>query len=173
MFISPLSIKEYFIAQIISSTIKSLIIFLMLAFISLFLFHFNIFVIGWVNFILFFLNMIIFAWSTGILILGAIFRFGTRIQSLAWGLILLLQPLTAAMFPIKVLPRMLQTIAWFFPPTYVFEAARASLTSSLIDWPLLTNAFILNIFYFALSLVIFNLFFQRSKDVGQFARNEN
>ena len=118
--------------------------------------------------ILFFINLTLFAWSVGIFILAFIFRYGTRIQALAWGLVFLFQPLTAAFFPVSVLPPPLQTIAYFFPPTFVFEAARAGLTDPTINWHMTGIAFGENIVYFAFSLWFFNLMFTKAKIVKFF-----
>lgn len=106
------------------------------------------------------------------MILGLIFRFGTRIQAFAWGLLPLFQPLTAAFFPVSVLPQPLRSIAYLFPPTYVFEAARASLASPTIRWDLLGISAGENLFYLILALWFFTVMFKKSKDSGQFARNE-
>ncbi len=172
MFVTPLSIKEYFIAEILSAIIKSILVFLMISAIALLIFHFNIFRLGPYILILAFLNLAIFAWSVGITILGYIFRYGERIASLAWSLVFLFQPLTAAFFPVKILPSFLQKIAFLFPPTYVFEVARNNLSGNSNYSNFMLQAFLLNIVYFILSLLLFNYLFARSKDSGQFARNE-
>src|SRR6266404_3675052 len=49
MFIAPLSVPEYWLAQFVSSIAKVLIIFLINAFLVILLFHFNIFSIGSAN----------------------------------------------------------------------------------------------------------------------------
>jgi ABC-2 type transport system permease protein len=113
-----------------------------------------------------------FAYSIGLLILGIIFRLGTRIQALAWGLVLIFQPLTAAYYPLSVMPPALQGIARLFPPTYVFEAARAGLESPDIRWTDIGIATAENVVYFGLALWFFNYMYRRSRQTGQFARNE-
>lgn len=172
MFIAPISLNEYLLAQMFSGTIKSGLIFVLTAVVTATLFHINILDLGIINLILFFINLNIFAWSVGIIVLGFIFRYGTRIQSLAWGLIFLFQPLTAAYFPVTILPPVLQSIAYLLPPTYVFEAARKALTDSSINWSLMGLPFFMNIVYLSISLLIFNILFRGSKETGQFARNE-
>ncbi len=172
MFVTPLSIAEYFTAEILSAIIKSILVFLLISFMALFLFRFNIFKLGPVILIFSFINLAIFAWTVGITILGFIFSYGERIASLAWSLVFLFQPLTAAFFPVKILPPFLQQIAYLFPPTYVFEVARSNLDGISTDNNFMLIAFLLNIFYFILSLLIFNYLFKKSKNNGQFVRNE-
>lgn len=172
MFIAPIILKEYMGAYIFSGILKSILTFLIFSFTAIFFFNFNIFQLGPINLILFFINMVIFGASTGMAILGAIFRYGTRIQSLAWGVIFIIQPLTAAFFPLKVLPDFLQKIALLFPPTYIFEAARKSLSNPGTDWEKIGMSFIINLVYFILAILFFNYMFRKAKDTGQFARNE-
>lgn len=172
MFITPLSLTEYVLAQMFSGLIKALAIFGLLCVLAALLFQFNLFAMGVPNLILFFLNLVFFAWSIGLALLGVIFRFGTRIQALAWGVIFFFQPLTAAYYPLDVLPPPLQTLARFIPPTYVFEAARKSLDDPSINWTYAWLAFGENVVYFALAVVFFGYMYRRSKETGQFARNE-
>ncbi|HEY8692013.1 MAG TPA: hypothetical protein VIR57_04650 [Chloroflexota bacterium] len=172
MFITPLSIAEYLLAQMISATIKALLIFGLLSVIAGTVFSFNIYAMGLGNVALFFVNLLFFAWSVGLAVLGIIFRFGTRIQALAWGLVYLFAPITAAYYPLSVLPPPLQAVGRLIPATYVFEAARASLLQSATDWPALGMALGENIVYFALAVLFFGFMYRRSRQTGQFARNE-
>jgi ABC-2 type transport system permease protein len=172
MFITPLSIQEYLIAHMLSGVLKAVFIFTAVALLAIPVFHFNVFAVGGWNLLLFFINLTLFSWSTGIAILGFIFRYGTRIQALAWGLVYIFQPLTAALFPLHVLHPSLQAIAYWLPPTHVFEAARANLTDPAIKWHLMGVALLENAVYFILALWVFLFLFQRSKETGQFARNE-
>ena len=135
MFVAPISLKEYMLAHVVSGGIKALIVFGGLSIVAANLFGLNVLDLGLNNLVLHFINLTIFSWSVGIILLGVIFRFGTRIQALAWGLVYIFQPLTAAFFPVKILPPFLQTLAYTLPPTYVFEAARGNLTNTATNWP--------------------------------------
>jgi len=172
IFITPISLKEYLGAHMLSGLLKAIISFIFFGLISIYIFNFNIFNLGIINLTLFFINLTLFSWSTGIIILGVIFRFGTRIQALAWGLIFLFQPLTAALFPVRILPHILQLLAYLLPPTFVFEAARNSLAKPGVNWEMFFIAVIENIVYFMLTIAFFNYMFKKAKDTGQFARNE-
>src|SRR5947199_8076024 len=124
------------------------------------------------NLLLFFLNLCVFALSTGIVILALIFRYGMRIQAFAWGLIPILQPITAALFPVKILPIPLQEVAYLFPCTYIFEAARYSLGSGNGDWHAISIAFFLNLLYLLLSMFFFKIMFRSARNSGQLVRSE-
>ena len=172
MFITPLSMAEYVVAQMISGAVKALVLFAVVALIAALLFDFNLLNMGLPVLALAFLNLLWFAYSIGLFILGIIFRLGTRIQALAWGLVLVFQPLTAAYYPLRVMPPVLQAVALAFPPTYVFEAARAGLTAPQPDLSWTLVAGVENVVYFALSLWFFQYMYRRSRETGQFARNE-
>jgi len=172
LFIAPLQVKEYLFAQTISGIGKALIILILGSILSFWMFHFNILSVGPFLLMIVTINLIFYAFSFGIIILGLIFRYGTRIQAFAWGLLPLLQPLTAAFYPVSVLPYPLQLVSYLFPPTFCFEAARAGLAGSANTWGLLTLALAENVLYFFIAILFFQLMFRASKDTGQFARNE-
>src|SRR5712691_8425873 len=172
MFITPLSMFEYVLAQVISGAIKAVVLFGLVTLVAAVLFDFNMLTMGLGNLALLFLNLLFFAYSIGLLILGIIFRLGTRIQALAWGLVLIFQPLTAAYYPLSVMPPALQAIARLFPPTYVFEAARASLASPGVQLRAMSIALFENVIYFGLAVLFFSFMYNRSRQTGQFARNE-
>lgn len=172
MFVSPMSAKEYIAAQMLSGVIKSLIVLVVISVVSAFVFHFNILSLGLVNLILFFINLTIFAWWIGIFILGLLFRYGTKIQALAWSLIYLFQPVVAALYPVNILPESIQRIAYLLPATYVFEAARQTTENHNINWEFAIIAFLQNLMYLVISIWFFSAMFSYSKKSGQFARME-
>lgn len=172
MFVSPLSMTEYIASLMFSAVIKSSLVFLLLSTLTAYLFKFNIFNLGWINLLLFFINLTLFSWTIGLLLLGLVFLYGTRIQALAWGLIFLFQPLVATFFPVSILPRFLQLIAWTLPPTYVFEAARAAIENTTPNWQYFGISLTENIIYLVIGILLFRYMYKRSKTTGQFAKNE-
>jgi ABC-2 type transport system permease protein len=172
MFIAPLSMLEYVLAQMASAVIKAALLFAIAALIAAVAFDFNVLDMGPVTLALAFINLVWFGYTTGMFILGIILRVGTRIQALAWGLVLVFQPLTGAFYPLEVMPPVLQAIARAFPPTYVFEAARAGLSSPVVHWDWFAFALLENLLYFAAATWFFQFMYRRSRQTGQFARNE-
>lgn len=173
MFVAPISLFEYIFAQSLSGILKAIVVFIFASLLSAVIFHFNIYQIGISNLLLYFVNLMLFSLSMGIIILGLIFRYGTRIQAFAWGLLPVFQPLTAAFYPVSVLPLPLQKIAWLLPPTSIFEAARANLLNPAVQWHLVGISFIENIIYFIVAIWLFNVLFRNSKKTGQFAKLES
>ncbi|MEN9327919.1 MAG: hypothetical protein RI947_727 [Candidatus Parcubacteria bacterium] len=172
LFITPLSVGEYMLAHTLSGILKAIVVFTISALMSKAVFHVNVFEIGVANILLYFFNLMLFAFSMGIIILGLIFRYGTRIQAFAWGLLPLFQPLSASFYPVSVLPQPLQYISYLLPTTYIFEALRASLETPSIQWQFIGISFVENIIYMTIAIWFFNVMFKKSKESGQFARNE-
>ena len=172
MFIAPLSMTEYVIAQMLSAVAKAVVLCGLVSFIAAYAFNLNLFSIGFGNLALLFLNLLWFAYSIGLFVLGIILRLGTRIQALAWGLILIFQPLTAAFYPLEVMPPVLQAVARLLPPTSVFEAARASLGSPGVPWDDVLVAAAQTSSISAYRCGFFHYMYRRSRQTGQFARNE-
>jgi ABC-2 type transport system permease protein len=161
LFIAPISLAEFIIAAVISAVWKSTVITFGLAGLAYLLFQFNLFAMGVPALLWYSFNLALFSCSVGLVLLGLIFRYGTRIQALAWASIFLIQPTP------------LQWLAYTMPPTYFFEAARTSLDTGMIDsqtwlWP-----FLLNVVYAVGGLLIFHLFYQQARRSGQLARLEN
>ncbi|HLW48144.1 MAG TPA: hypothetical protein VKW09_10310 [bacterium] len=172
MFVAPLSLFEYVAAHMLSGLLKTLVIFGMISAIAAAWFHFEIWRVGAVNLALFFANLTIFAWAIGLVLLGIVFMIGTRIQALAWGAIFLFQPLTAAFFPLRILPAGVRAVAYGIPPTWVFEAARRALADPAVDWRAAGIAFGENLVYLGIGVWAFYLMWARSRSTGQFARND-
>lgn len=173
MFIAPLMVKEYLLAQLLSGMVKAIAIVVLGGAMAKYLFGFDILDMGAVPLLLTVINFVFFGFATGIAVIGVIFRYGTRIQALAWGLIFVFQPLSAAYFPVSVLPKVLRIVAYALPPTLSFEGARYGLLNDhAVAWDLFGISFAENAVYFALCAVYFNYLFRRSRDSGQFARNE-
>lgn len=172
IFIAPISTTEYLSAQIIAAALRTAGVVGLLGLGTYLVFGFNILHVGLVNLLLFGLNLTLFSCWLGIALLGLVFRFGQRIQSLTWYTVFLFQPVTAAFFPVSVLPGWLQAVAYALPPTYVFEAARQALPHATVNWRYALISLALNVAYFVLAIVAFGKLFRKSKQTGQFARND-
>jgi ABC-2 type transport system permease protein len=173
MFVAPLSLVEYVAASMLSGVFKTLITFGMISGVAAAAFHFEIWRVGALNLAFFFINLTLFAWAVGLVLLGVVFMLGTRIQALAWGAVFLFQPLTAAYFPLRVLPPAARTVAYGIPPTWIFEAARRALsTGGAVDWRSAGIAFGENLLYLGAGIWAFYLMWAHSRETGQFARND-
>jgi len=172
IFISPISTNEYLIAYSFSGLFKGLLILILGYIVSFFIFKINVFSIGLFSSLLYFINVSIFGLSFGIFCLGLVFRFGTRIQALSWGLIFILQPIMAVIYPVSILPKPFQFVAYLFPPKYVFEAIRNNLSGVPDTSLFIVKAFLLNILWFIFSIYFFRMMLKKSKEIGQFSKLE-
>lgn len=172
IFIAPISISEYLLSHMMAAALRTAGVFVFLAVGTYFAFDFNIMRLGVANLLLFYVNLSLFAYWLGIILLGLIFRYGTRVQAIAWGTIFLFQPLSASMFPLSVLPHVIQLISRCLPATYIFEAARTALAHSGVAVHANIVSFAMNVGYSVLAALIFGRLFARSKETGQFARND-
>ncbi len=172
IFITPISLIEYLLAYTVSGSLKALLVLCLATMVSIAIFQFNLLSLGLINLIMIFVNLVMFSFAFAIIILGLLFRFGTRIQALSWGLISMFQPLMAVIYPVRILPPFLQRISYLLSPTYVFEAMRANFNDKSVQWNLLGTAFVFNVLYIILAIIFFRTMFKKSKEVGQFAKLE-
>lgn len=172
LFTTPMTTAEFVISQFIVGGIKSVVVFIVVSCLALFVFHFSIFQLG-PELAVHFINLLIFSWTAGLIINGLIFRYGNKIQAFAWSIFYPLQPLTAVFYPLSVLPAPMQKLALMFPLTYIFEGARFKLFTGHSHVPYLIIATVMNLVYFGLAYIYFMKMFARARRSGSFARLES
>jgi ABC-2 type transport system permease protein len=84
---------------------------------------------------------------------------------------MLIQPLSAVFYPVRILPIWLQPIALSLPSTHVFEGMRGVLMNGHLDLHHMWWAFGLNIIYGILSIMAFNALLQSVRKQGLLAKN--
>ncbi|MBV9159619.1 MAG: ABC transporter permease [Candidatus Kaiserbacteria bacterium] len=173
MFIAPLRVSEYVSALFLSGCAKAIMLLALGMGLSAWLFDFNVLEVGFPALALAFVIFAFFGFALAILTIGIIFRFGTRLAALSWSLPWLFQPLSAAFFPISALPHAMQLIAKALAPTYAFEMVRYSLAFHSIRWDFLGWGLALDFLYCIVFTVAFQYLYERSRDSGQFAKNES
>ena len=154
LFISPLRPYEMAAALVIMSLIRTIISFGGSALLAWALFHYSIFEMG-LPLLTFFINLLVFGWGIGLLICGLLLRYGFAAESLAWGAIFAIAPISGIYYPISTLPTWLQPISYALPASHVFEGMRALLLEHTYRYDLLMNAVLLNAVYLVLGLAVF------------------
>ncbi|MBI1862920.1 ABC transporter permease [Candidatus Microgenomates bacterium] len=172
VMISPISVSEFFTAFTLAGVLKVSVLFLIMLVLAATLFGMPVSAPFAVNLLFYFMNLMLSGLAFGIFVTGMIFKWGTKINSLAWGLIYFFQPISGVYFPVSVLPEPLRSIAYVVPMTYVFESARSHLHSPRIDWQNLGMAFLINMLYLSIASFAFKRYYTASRMTGQFARNE-
>lgn len=171
IFISPIHISEYLFSFGLTGTIKSFIVLILASILSQIIFHSNIFSMGLINVFLIFINLVFFGFSFGVVMLGLIVRFGTRVAAFAWGLINIFQPFMAVIYPISILPQPFRSFSYMLAPTFAFEAMRKSMNGQSITVEIV-YAITLNTIFFIVAITFFRYMFAKSKETGQLARLE-
>ena len=173
MFVSPLNVGEYMSAHFLSGCVKAVALLTIADLMSVWVFGFDVLDIGLPVLLLTFVVFAAFAFAVSIAVLGLIFRFGTRVAALSWSVITVFQPLAATFFPLADMPYALQVVARLLPPTYAFEAARYGLDYGVVEWGMIGAGLALAVVYCLICVAFFAYLFKKSRDTGQFARNES
>lgn len=158
LFASPMKNSELIISTALFGFTRCILSFIFLVSIAYLLYSVNILGIGIVYVALFASGLILFGWVVGIFIVGLIFRYGSKVQSLLWVIAWLIQPLSAVFYPLSSLPIWLQKISLIFPSTYIFEGMRAAFNKEIVHLHGLIISFTINI----ILLILAYLFFERS-----------
>ncbi len=172
MFIAPLKITEYLAAHVISALIKSVFVLSISIVIARYMFHVNVLTLGAGPILLTYVNMVLFAIAIGLVLLGFVFQFGTKVQALTWGTIFMIQPFCAVYFSVATLPPVMQGITYLFPASYFFEWLRALHTGADYAATNIFLACVLNLVYLLVGAYIFSRQLAAAKRSGQLARND-
>lgn len=172
MFIAPIKSSEYLLAHTIAAIIKSALILIICAILVGAFFHINILELGWGPILFSYVNFVIFATAIGLVLVGLVLQYGTKVQALTWGTIFMIQPLCAVYFPVNVLPGFLQVISYLFPATYFFEWLRSLYIGSDYSVLKLMFAFLFNLLWLGAACFIFSRQLASAKRSGQFVRTD-
>ena len=169
MFVTPLSKWEFTGALMFFSLIKAVAIIGWMSTVAWLLYQFNIYVFGgW--FIVLVSLLIIFGWAAGYLVLGLILRFGSRVDTLAWSFLGIIQPFVGVYYSVAILPEWVQRISMIFPVTYVFENMRSLLLVGEVDVASLWWALGLDIVWLVVCVWFYGVMFEQARKLGKLAR---
>jgi ABC-2 type transport system permease protein len=165
LFVTPLRAYEWVAALLSMSLLRVLIGVVPAAVLAIVLYHYSIFSLG-LPLIAFFAVLLAMGWALGLAICGMILRHGMGAESLAWLAVFTLSPISAVYYPVSILPRWLQHVAWALPSTYVFEGMRTLLFKKVFRADYLLTAGALDIVLLALGAGVFYLAFRGARQRG-------
>jgi ABC-2 type transport system permease protein len=165
LFISPLKIKEIIISLIFTSLVRTLIGLIPAIILTSPLFGISILKLG-LPLLFLFLSLYIFGITLGLLVSAGLLRFGPSFENIAWSSLFLLAPLGCIYYPIEILPNFFQLLAKGLPLFYIFDEARNILINGSVDFKNIFNAYLLNLFYLILSIIIFYISFNKAREKG-------
>lgn len=171
VFVTPISTAEYIGATMLLGVMKVAVIGVLLAVLAWLLYAFNIFRYG-LPLLPFVLNLILGGWGMGILTTALILRYGQGAEALAWALAFLFQPFSAVFYPVRILPPVLQHVAWLLPTTYVFEGMRAVLGGGGLPWAYVGWGALANALLLAAAGCVFAWVMEIARDQGLLLRVE-
>ena len=165
VFVSPLRPWELVSALIGMSVIRMLSGVLPAILLAWTLYAFNLFALGPVL-VLFFANLMIMGWWVALAVVSLILRHGAGAEALAWSVLFGLTPLSAVFYPVAVLPRYLQPVAWAIPASHVFEGMRGIVLYGAVRWDHLAAAFALNAVWLVAAAILFARQFHQARVRG-------
>lgn len=172
LFAAPIKTAELVISIVTFGAIRSLMSFLFLVLMAIVMYSFNVFDAGIIAVALFSLNLLLFGWVIGLFVSSFIFRYGMRIQVIAWSIPFLIQPFSAVYYPLDSLPIWVQKISLVFPTTYVFEGMRYAFAKGAILWDYLAWSFGLNIALLIFVCLLFGQSINYARKKGLFVKRE-
>jgi len=168
LYSTPLKISEIVIGTLILSIMKAMITVSLLIVIAYGLFHFNFFSAGAVM-IFYVFSVFVFGWSFGFATSALILRFGQKVQSVSWSLMLVLYPISGVFYPLAILPKWLAVVAKAFPLAHIFEGMRQLILRGQIPGPGdFVTIIVLDIVYLTLGILLFVAGFRHAKNRGWF-----
>src|SRR6204780_39064 len=165
LFATPLRAYEWVISLLAMSVIRVMIGIVPAALLAIPLYHYSIFAMG-LPLIAFLIVLMAMGWALGLAICGLILRHGMGAESLAWTVIFSLSPVSCVYYPVTILPRWLQPVAWSMPQTYVFEGMRAELFNHVFRVDYFFAALALDAVFMAIGIGIFFISFRSARDRG-------
>lgn len=146
VFASPIRPLEYLAGATLWMLAKVAVGWTVMAIGAYFLFSFGVLGIGF-PLLVFALAAMLFGVVMSLIVVGVILRFGNTAEILAWGIAEIVSPLCAVYYPLSVLPGWAQTLAWWLPPSHVFESMRTVLAGRPTPWGSLAIALALDALY--------------------------
>jgi ABC-2 type transport system permease protein len=125
MFATPLSISEYVSGLVVTSIATSLAGLMIMLVVATTVFGLPFLALG-ALLIPFLAVLFLFGISLGIVASALVLRLGPASEWLVWPIPALLSPFAGVFYPLSTLPAWMQAVGHLLPPSYVFEALRAT-----------------------------------------------
>lgn len=170
LLISPLKLWEWLTATFLYGAAKTILITMILSFLALVLYSFNLVSEMGFYLVLHAANLLFFGWTLGVATSGLLLRWGHAVEALIWGIPFLIQPLSAIYYPLSVLPPWLQNVSLAIPSTYVFEGMRDIIKTGRMDLHYFFISFGINLVCFAAASAFFIFMYYRSRASGRLGR---
>jgi ABC-2 type transport system permease protein len=165
LFVSPLRLHEFVIAQMLMSIVRVIVGSGVALLVAVTFFDLKIaqqalalsLCLG---------CLLMFGWAIGMIANGLVLRFGLGAEEIGWAVVFLIGPLSGAYYPLSVLPEFLQAVAYALPTAWAFDAMRAALIDGQIAWRALGISLALDVIYLAIGAALFAWFVEAGRERG-------
>ena len=171
LLITPLRWYEWVLSLFMVSFLRTLISNMPAVLLAIVLFNYSLFELGWSLSVLI-LNLIMVGWWLGLLMISMVLRYGLGAEGMVWIAVFLLAPISCVYYPVSALPEWLQVIAWMLPIAYIFETMRGILFDHGVRIDLLLVAFVLNVAYLSISIIVFTSILHTARKRGTLFQKE-
>ena len=165
LFASPLTIPQYLLGLVVTSTVTSLIGLMVMLVLATALFGLPFFAYG-----LFLLILFLFGVSLGICTCAWVLRLGPSAEWLVWPVPAVISPFAGVFYPISILPHWMQFIGKLLPVSYVFEGLRKIIAGGTVPVTSLILGGGLAVIYVLLACWFFKRVFRHAVRTGILAR---
>lgn len=172
LFSSPVKLSEHLVSIIIMGFLRALATFVLMWIVGIVFYSFNILSISPLLIAFSVLLLTLFGWAIGLFVAAFIFRFGQRIQVMAWSVTFLLSPFACVFYPLSALPNWAAKIAAVVPATYVFEALRAMINGTPVNQAGLIYSLVSSIVLFITMAFFLENSFRKSRKTGLLAKGD-
>ena len=165
LFIAPMKISEIIVSLIFTALIRALIGLIPAILLTSPLFGISLLELG-LPLAFLFLSLYLFGITLGLFVSAGLLRFGPSFENIAWSTMFLLAPFGCIYYPIDILPKIFQSIAYALPLVYIFEETRNILVNGMVNYKNIINAIYLNGFYLISAIFVFYYSFDKARDKG-------
>ena len=131
LFASPLTIPQYLLGLVVTSTVVSLISLVVMLVLASAVFGLSFFAYG-VALVPFLLILFMCGVALGICTCGMVLRLGPAAEWFVWPVPAVISPFAGVFYPISTLPHWMQIIAKLLPVSYVFEGLRTIISGKAL-----------------------------------------
>jgi ABC-2 type transport system permease protein len=169
LFASPLTLLQYLLGLVITSTATSLIGLAVMLVLATLVFGLSFLTYG-LTLIPFLLILFVFGVALGIFGSAVVLRFGPASEWFVWPIPALVTPFAGVFYPISTLPHWMQLLSKLLPPSYVFEELRAVVAGGSASGTALLWGGALVLVDLCLACWFFQSVYQRAVRTGLIAR---
>ena len=169
VFASPISVGEYVLGLVLSSTVTAIIALLVMLLLASAAFGLSFAILG-ASAVPALLVLFLFGIAIGVVACALVLRMGPASEWFVWPIPAMLSPFAGVFYPLDTLPGWMQLIGRALPPSYVFDALRAIVAGERPSVAGLGLGLGLSLVYVALASFAFARVYRHAVRTGLLAR---